>query len=457
MAPQEPISAGNIVGSKQPTGLKAISDATVDKTEEGGTPVHPTITIPLLNFIDMFSVALVVPLLNQYYQDAGTTSASFRELLNSLFSGSQIVGSLAMGALSDSGILSRKHILYISFLGSALSYSLIVYGGIRGLILSRAIVGGVKQTFTISTSMISSYTSPEERTTHIGRLGSCSVAAFIVGPAAGAYLYKNVDKRAPALLASALFVFNFLLARILLPNESHEDENLGVSKSKTRNKFGNFIQNFKECFSSQELGAVIMSTLIFGWISRATSYASLASFYEEMFGLETYQRGYLRSYQGIIGLLFQTFSVQSTLKLTGGEHNAICAAMVAITITTAMELRSSIYFYLLVVCPVVVVANSLLRLSLQSLMTQISPKKSLSSVLAALDILQNIFSVSVPFYRTFLFNLLSDENNKGSDGIGDPNPILWLKCSILHWFLASVIMMKLLRTKKQHSDVKKNV
>jgi hypothetical protein len=68
---------------------------------EGGTPLieastttifSPVVSLPILVFIDMFAVALVVPLLFQYYKRAGVTSATQRELLSSLFSGSQIVG-----------------------------------------------------------------------------------------------------------------------------------------------------------------------------------------------------------------------------------------------------------------------------------------------------------------------------------------------------------------------------
>lgn len=131
--------------------------------------LHPTTSLPLLNMFDMISVALVVPLLNQYFLDAGVTSASQRELLSSLFSSSQIVGGFIIGGLLDVGILSRKHSLYLSFLGSSLSYALVVYGGMQGLIISRVVVGLVKQTSTISTSMISSYTDESDRSIYMGR------------------------------------------------------------------------------------------------------------------------------------------------------------------------------------------------------------------------------------------------------------------------------------------------
>jgi len=425
--------------------------------------IHPTTSLPILNMIDMFSVALVVPLLNQYYQDAGVTSASLRELLSSLFSSSQIIGALVMGALSDSGIMSRKHILYVSFLGSALSYSLIVYGGMKGLIISRVVVGAVKQTSTISTSMISTYTTKQERSRHMGRLSACSTAAFIVGPSVGAYLYKNVDKKAPALLAAILFVLNFILAAILLPKKDEQkDKELRQSEDKEQkqkpskaNKFTSFAQNLKACFTSQELSAVVICTLIYHWVLRATSYSSMASFYEEMFSIEPHQRGYLSSYQSVLSFLFQTFFVQSALHFFGGDYRAACAAAAGVAIATTLELGGNFYIFLVLICPIIAVANSLLSLSLRSLVTQIAPPESLGSVLAALDVMQNAASVFVPFYRTILFMACTTNEDSQAAMLGDPSPRMWLKSSLLHWVVATIVMSRLLL--RNENAVKKDV
>lgn len=442
-------------------------DATDDSNKETETLenkcsfiVHPTVSLPVLNFLDMFSVALVVPLLNQYFRDAGVESASLRELLNSVFSSSQIIGSLVIGALSDSGVLSRKYILYLSFLGSAVSYSLIVYSGIQGLIISRVVVGAVKQTSTVSTSMISTYTSKDERSKHMGRLTACAAAAFMIGPAVGGYLYKHVDKKAPALIASLIFVLNFFIAAILLPNEKDiltaQAEN---SKEKNKsNKFKSFTKNLKSCFTSKELSAVVISTLIFHFVFRATSYSSMASYYEEMFGIEPHQRGYLSSYQSILSFLFQSFFVQSTLQYLGGEYKAVSAAAGAIAFATMMELSANFYLFLGLICPLVAVSNSILRLSLRSLVTLVAPKESLGSVLAALDVLQNAASVSVPFYRTILFKVMAcaSKEDPAATMTGDPCPRLWLTSSLFHWILATVLMAKLL-SRRNVDTVKKNV
>jgi MFS family permease len=417
-------------------------------------PRNPVVVLPLLNMIDMFSVSLVVPLLNQYYKDSGVTSASLRESINSLFSSSQIVGSLLVGVLSDFGFFSRKHILYLSFLGSALSYSLIVYGGVHALIASRIIVGAVKQTNTISTSIIASHTTPEERSSHMGRLSAYSTGAFILGPSVGGYLYKHVDPSAPALVAATLFLVNFILAAVFLPRDSPEQRSEtddGRSES-DQQKFVSFFQNLKASFATKDLSSVVLTTLLYNWVLRATSYASMASYYEEMFGIESHQRGYLSSYTALVSFMFQTFFVQSTLRYIGGEYRAACGAAAAIALATTLELGANFHIFLIFICPVVAVANSILQVSLRSLLTQVAPKNSLGCVLAAMDVMLNAASVSVPFYRTILFKIMecTDEENSNAAMLGDPCPLMWLKSSILHWVIATVVMSQLLLGRSFH-------
>jgi hypothetical protein len=502
---------------------KSISHDELLNLQANNLTLHPTTSLPLLNMLDMISVALVVPLLNQYFLDAGVTNASQRELLSSLFSCAQIIGGFVMGGLSDVGILSRKHGLYLSFLGSSVSYALIVYGGLRGLLLGRIIVGLVKQTGTISTSMLSTYTTKDDRSIYMGRLTASTTLAFIVGPSLGGFLYKNVDKKAPALLASILFIFNCFLAALFLPNEqvvpsnkldestiihkkdddanvmndddNNNDDNNNDHDSNTnmktklpspssQNKIKVLINNIQSCFSSKQLGSVILSLLLYNWVSRATSYASMASYYEEMFNIEPHQRGYIRSYTSIISFTFQTFFVRKTLSKLGNEYNASCVASFAITVATLLEFgasttsssgsdsNSSFYLFLIIICPIVAISNSILRLSLRSLVTLVAPKSSIGSVLAALDVLNNAASVSVPFYRTFLFQILApvDESSMSSSSssstasmIGDPNPKMWLQSSVIHWTITTLVLCVLLLKNNRHDKVhgtsfeKKNV
>jgi hypothetical protein len=229
-------------------------------------------------------------------------------------------------------------------------------------------------------------------------------------------------------------------------------------------KVKTLIKNIKSCFSSEQLTSVVLSILLYYWISSATSYASMATYYEQMFGIEPHQRGYIRSYTSVLSLLFQTFFVRTTLQKLGNEYNAACIASFALTFATLLEFSSSFIVFLTIICPVIAVANATLRLSLRSLVTLVAPKQSLGSILAALDVLQNLVAVSVPLYRTMLFQILVKmENDKAkmvingdnTSMIGDPNPKMWLKSSLVHLASASIILSTLLIKHSRNATTQK--
>ena len=454
-----------------------------DSAENGVAPggrMSPTNVLCLLVMLDMFSVSLVVPLLHQYYKSAGISSASQREMLSSLFSSSQIAGGLILGFLSDLGVLSRRNILFLSFLGSAVSYALIVAGGLKKLILSRVLVGLVKQTMTVSTSLLAKYTTSENRAVHMGRLQASTTVAWIVGPSVGALLFKHVDSTAPALAACGIFVVNSILAALLLPRDDAIDIRVDIcvgngaetkandekKKSGNGGKFSSFFANLRSCFSSPKLATAVTSLLLLGWVQRTTSYANMASFYEEKYGVEPHQRGYISSYQQCLNFLVSSFFIKTLLSAAGGEKRAAFFAASCVAVATLIEIFANFSVFACVVCPLVAASLGMLGLSLRSLVTQTAPKDSLGSVLAALDVLQNAASVTVPFYRTFLFSVVKrmGEVDANAAMAGDPEPRLWLASSFMHWAVfASILGFLLLapslnsttREQKREVDEKK--
>lgn len=441
--------------------------STMTKGEGRGRPfLSPVNSLCLLVLVDMFAVALVVPLLHQYYKASGVQSgrcvafvaagrytcscapalllshfclpAGQREILSSVFSFSQIVGGLVIGVLSDTGALTKRNVLLISFLGSSASYLLIVVGGLKKLIFSRVLVGSVKQTMTVSTSLLAQYSTPEDRARHLGRISSCSTIAWILGPTVGAVLYKHVHPSSPALVASILFLLNSSFAFALLPRDEARPVRHAVKK---KSKYSSFMSNFRH-ISSPELASVVGSLVLFGWVTRTTSYQSMSSFYEEKYSIEPHQRGYLKSYQQSLNFVVQNFFIGTLLSTLGGERKAACHAGAILAAATLVEVSADIRLFVGVISPVVAVASGLMSISLRSLVTQVTPKDSLSSVLAALDVLQNLASVTVPFYRTSLFYLMArySGGDKEAEMAGDPTPFVWLASSVLHWTVFAILI-----------------
>jgi MFS family permease len=426
----------------------------------------------------MFAVALVVPLLFQYYKAAGINSASQREWLSSLFSSSQIVGGILMGILTDAKVLCRVTLLYISFAGSAFSYALIIYGGLPALVLSRLLVGLVKQTMTICTTMLTLSTRHSQRARAMGRLSAASTVAWIGGPAIGALLYKYVHPMAPPVVACTLFGVSLVLAAVCLPGQAEwqrmeaalhadgdDDDEYNVSLEENQH----FVKKDKDtsttatvtmqqqhqstlvsirktlqaAFSSRALGAVVASRLVFTFVTRATSYSQLGSFYEDMYGLEPHHRGYISSYQQLLGFVVQAVLVGPILAWSGGERQTAALLSVLLAGTIALESLRSLGLFLLVLSPISSLCTSMIHLSLQSLLTQVAPAHGIFSILTALDILQSVVSVSVPFYRTVLFSFLTPDA-EATSMTGDPDPVAWVLVCAFHWALAAAAMSVLL-------------
>ena len=228
-----------------------------------------------------------------------------------------------------------------------------------------------------------------------------------------------------------------LAAFLLLDIESFMEEPETNDKKKT----SNFWTNLRSCFSSRTLGSVIASTLIFSWVARATSYASMGSYYEDMYGVEPHHRGYIQSYQRVLGFIIQSSLIGPLLSRMGGERRAACLSAMLLCIATFLEVGQSISVFVIAISPAISLSTTIMTVSLRSLLTRVTPDESIFSVFAALDVLQNASAVTVPFYRTFLFRILRGYSGELKSSMeGDPDAIAWVFTSGLHWMVATVTL-----------------
>jgi MFS family permease len=518
--------------------------------------------IPLLVFIDMLGVALVVPLLFAYYREtAHVTSSTTREYLQSIFAFSQIVGGVISATIIQtnssksnvSSSLQPRSLLLASFGGSLASYALLLMpgGNIYTIILSRVLVGVVKQTMTVCTSLITKYTAAAShhhharhgRTRALGRMQAASTSAWVVGPTLGGILYQQFGLVAPGIVSCGLFALNIALALCYIPLEesppltearsvwngdhahgkgrtlrevdscnssehsssSYSDaDSVEIMREATAATAAEFDdlrngettatssishlpmkqptkvwQNLSQCFMSPTLSSLVLTQLLYTWVTRATNYSQLGQFYEDMYGVATYQRGYITSYMTVWALLIQSVGVKHVLHFFGGAaktddkvhgashgqdstndqtvhsiHQEITTVLYLVLIMSIVTYTEGIFrhvgYFLIVVAPIMSLCNSVVSLQLQSLVTHVVPVDTIFNVLAALDVLQNAASVTTPVYRTALFQYLnrsfmtkSQEPDVSSNR--DPDPVLWVYTSALHWFVATIVMYGLLR------------
>jgi hypothetical protein len=276
----------------------------------------------------------------------------------------------------------------------------------------------------------------------------------------------DVDHKAPALLASSLFVLNIFLGAILLDGKNEETDCMEPaakhSNQQSKKKYSRLFDNLKACFTSRSLASVIVSQLIFGWMYRATSYSNMGSYYEDMYKVETHTRGYIQSYQRALSFVVQSILIGPVLKQVGGERRAVILSAGLLAAATFLESKGNFNLFLSLLSPSIALSTTMMSVSLRSLLTQMAPENAIFSIFAALDVLQNASAVTVPFYRTFLFQYLGKltGNTSHEDVIGmqgDPEPVAWVIASGIHWTLAAVAMAALLLPRRDESVKKENV
>eukprot|EP01060_Flectonema_neradi_P034482 TRINITY_DN6059_c5_g1_i1.p1 TRINITY_DN6059_c5_g1~~TRINITY_DN6059_c5_g1_i1.p1 ORF type:complete len:419 (+),score=48.44 TRINITY_DN6059_c5_g1_i1:78-1334(+) len=184
--------------------------------------------LELVVFIDLFGVALVLPLMFKYATALGADATKFG-LLGSIFAGSQLLGSPFMGWLSDR--YGRKTALLINFTGAAGSYLTSAFAPtFLILCLARIPVGVVKQTMMISSAYAAQLTPTKQRSAAIGRLRSMISLAFVIGPTAGGFIASEIDLKAPALLSAMLFSFDFFIVFMYLPDVKVDHDHCPTKK-----------------------------------------------------------------------------------------------------------------------------------------------------------------------------------------------------------------------------------
>jgi predicted MFS family arabinose efflux permease len=382
-------------------------------------------------------------LLFQYYMDAGVHNAHQREWLSSLYSAAQIVGGLLLGMLTDAGSVSHRTVLQTTFAGAAISYGLIAYGqSIYTLMASRMIVGLIKHSYTVSSALMSTAAvtgTTKDRSRHIGRLNSAMTIAWIIGPSIGAILHHNVGKKVPVMLACALFLVNFTLVTLLLENTAPVKRRRG-DDSREEKKSATFWSSLTSCFRSRALASAVIGRLLVAFVIRATNSSQLGTYYEEMYGLERHQRGYLSSYGQGLQLIVQSLLVTRVLHWMGGERRAIVLCAVLILGCVLVETYRSLWLYLLVITPLSSVATAVMSIALQSVLSHAAPESALFSVFAAIDVLQNAAAVLTPFYRTLLFDKMLPKSSFVGAMAGDPDPISFLWMSGAHWAIVVIAL-----------------
>ena len=126
----------------------------------------------------------------------------------------------------------RKRMFFFAIMASGISYFLVgVATSPNMLIVSRVVIGLLKQTTTIASSYVSDITPSEQRTTEIAYTRFVMSMAFIVGPSLGGFL-SGFGLSVPAFFAASIFFVEWMIVfSFLMPSEELKRELSKLEKS----------------------------------------------------------------------------------------------------------------------------------------------------------------------------------------------------------------------------------
>ena len=354
------------------------------------TATYQLTLIYLACFLDYFAVALVVPNLVHRWKALGVSPEALG-LVQSIYSGSQIVGGLLIGYLGDRG-LGRKGVLLLSFAGAGVSYFLVGYAdSVALLALSRVVVGLVKQTQTCSTALITAISSDGDRAKALGRLQSASTLAFVVGQSFGQLLIDNFGRSIPCYFAASLYIVDFAVVYALLqvPKAAAPPKKAAAAAAA---KGGGRLGGVRSAFRG-EGGRVLAFRLAYAFLMRGT-YMGHALYEKERWGYS----GYLASYKTVLGLFVNSLVV-GPLAAAFPERALLLGALAVACLNSASEaLHSSYIAYVAVNTLLATILSAVTRISLASLFSKSVPRESMGLVLGVFDVLSSACGVVAPLY-----------------------------------------------------------
>ena len=387
--------------------------------------------IKFVVLIDMLAVSLVIPLMQSYFKDAGITTKGLG-YMSSIYNVAQILGSLFIGGLM-SDTCSKRSVLLLSFFGSAVSYLLLcTTSSLPLLFFSRALVGLVKQTFTVAYSVINEacINDSDLRSLEMGRLMALSNVCWTVGPSAGSFLYK-LDRRLPSLVAATLFIVNACVTFLFIPRigimaapspvvavvSSTEEHQKGKDFTKTSGRYSAlwapyvlFRKQFSDLANEKGVLTIIFVRILIIFTESAMSSSRLVNFYQNRFGLETSQLGYINTISNVVGTLIQTLLVNRIVKAFGGNSSMIIISLSVMSVTELISFFCPSYLHYAIFSHLPShVAQSLMTASNRNIFSTIVPHQHFGKAQAVFSMLISCVGIVAPIYGSHIYTHLSTD------------------------------------------------
>jgi multidrug resistance protein len=361
----------------------------------------PLLAIFLIVAVDVLGLTIMIPLLPFYAETMGASPTQVGWLIG-IYAACQLFSGPLLGRLSDH--TGRKPLLLVSQAGTFVGFIITAFApSLWVLFVARAIDGCTAGNLSLAQAYISDVTKPEDRAKSFGVIGIAFGLGFLIGPAISGLLAKY-DYRYPIFAAAALSATSILTTYLLLPAVAPGNAKKGPAgpggKRLSLVQWGAYADYFRQPALATKLWqffcfAFGFSMFVAGMplvLERRLTWAG------RPFGPE--QVGYTWAFAGLLGVCLQGPALGRLVKRFG-ERALNRSGFMGYTCGYAI-LAFCHSIPMLALATIVTSIGGLVRPTLTSLITQVTPREEQGVVLGLTQSLNSVALIIAPPLGGFL-------------------------------------------------------
>lgn len=330
----------------------------------------PLLLLSFNLFIIMVGIGLVIPILPFYVEEFGAGARTLGALI-AVYSFMQFLFAPVWGKLSDK--IGRKPLITAGLIGFAAAEFMFAFATNIGMLFIARILAGVFGSALMPTAMayVSDVTTSEDRGKGMGILGASMGLGIVIGPGIGGWL-AEYDLSYPFIFAGIAAIIAAIVSILILPESYSKEQREQDAQKKANEPAVNQWEQFKQTMLSP---AGFLLFLVFLLSFGLANFQSIFSYYSwERYNYGPKDVGLIMLIIGLLGTVVQGYGVGKVTKRFG-DRNTVLGSLMLSAIGFAIMTLATNFVGVLVTTGLFFIGNSLLRPSVNSLLSKYAGSK----------------------------------------------------------------------------------